>query len=132
MDGAELVPAILEKSEVENRSKSKDSIKADAEGVLARIRALEGADSAPLDLKPVTHTSSYSVRDNMSILRAYSLFRTMGSRHMIVVDIGNRVVGMLARNDLVDVCHPHHDEHHDAPAPAAPAAGTGREALLPR
>ena len=52
------------------------------------------------------------MRDNISILRAYSLFRTMGCRHMVIVDIGNKVVGALARYDVVDVCHPHDETHH--------------------
>ena len=69
----------------------------DAEKIMERCRTLEGAATAPLDLKPVINTSSYTVRENMSILRAYSLFRTMGCRFMLVVDIGNQVVGMLTR-----------------------------------
>lgn len=73
----------------------------------------------------------------MSILRAYSLFRSMGCRTMVVTDIGNKVVGMLSRPDLVDICHPPHDVHDHAPthtpaAVVAPAGGTGREALLPQ
>ena len=97
----------------------------------------------------MVNTSSYTVRENMSILRAYDLFRTMGCRHMVVVDISNHVVGMLTRNTLVDVCHPPHDIHHDsghgghgshgAPHDAhsangavPPMSGNGHEALLPR
>ena len=91
---------------------------------------------AKLALGPMINTSSYSVRDNMSILRAYTMFRSMGCRTMVVTDIGNKVVGMLTRHDLVDVCHPPHHVHDQAPAApvtvASPAAGTGREALLPQ
>eukprot|EP00966_Prymnesium_polylepis_P085948 1989081-Prymnesium_polylepis.1 len=52
----------------------------------------------------------------MSILRAYTLFRTMGCRHMPVVDIGHQVVGMLTRNELVDVCNPHPPHGHHGPS----------------
>ena len=105
-----------------------------------RCRTLEGAATAPLDLKPVINTSSYTVRENMSILRAYSLFRTMGCRSMVVVDISNHVVGMLTRPDLVDICHPPHDHghghghggggHHDTVAVVPAAEGGGRDAPL--
>ena len=136
LDGQELQHQPLEAAEAVQRSKTKEMCEADAEAVMARCRA-SGALTAPLALHPVLNTSSYTVNDKMSILRAYNLFRTMGCRHMVVVDISNKVVGMLTRHDLVDVCHPPHDDHghHDPPAqPAQPAqpAGTaeGRDAPL--
>ena len=83
---------------------------ADATAVKDHCRRM-GALNTLLPLGPVINTSTYTVRDNMSILRAYTLFRSMGCRQMVVVDIGNHVVGMLTRNDLVDICHPPHEEH---------------------
>lgn len=136
LDGKELHHRPLETAEVVQRSKTKEMCISDAEGVISRCRSIQGAMEAKLALGPMINTSSYSVRDNMSILRAYTMFRSMGCRTMVVTDIGNKVVGMLTRHDLVDVCHPPHHVHDQAPAApvtvASPAAGTGREALLPQ
>ena len=37
----------------------------------------------------------------MSLERAYIMFRTMGLRHMLVVDEHNRVKGIVTRKDLL-------------------------------
>jgi chloride channel 7 len=135
LDGKELEQRPLEICEVVQGSKTKDMCVGEAEAIITRCRTVAGALEAPLTLGPFINTSSYTVRDNMSILRAYSLFRSMGCRTMVVTDIGNQVVGMLARHDLVDVCHPPHHGHDHAPTPAPaapPAGGSGREALLPQ
>eukprot|EP01052_Picozoa_sp_SAG31_P071025 SAG31_NODE_29918_length_388_cov_0.719723_1_plen_69_part_00 len=55
----------------------------------------------------------------MSILRAYLLFRTMGCRHMVVLDIANSVIGMLSRHDLADLFDSHTPNAHEAIAPRA-------------
>ena len=111
VSGKALAQEPLESGEISHGAKTTDSVQKDAEELIQRCREIEGAVDAKLDLRPVVNSSSYSVRDSMSILRAYNLFRTMGCRNMIVVDVGNKVVGMLTRNDLVDICHPPHEEH---------------------
>ena len=46
------------------------------------------------------------MRETVSVLRAYQLFRQLGSRHLVVTDIANRVVGLLSRLDFEhDVLH---------------------------
>jgi CBS-domain-containing membrane protein len=143
IDGQELQHQPLEAAEAIQRSKTKAMCEADAGKVMERCRSSD-ALAAPLALGPVVNTSSYCVNEKMSILRAYSLFRTMGCRHMVVVDIGNRVVGVLTRHDLVDVCHPpHHGHDHGGggggghaepaavvPSPVMPTEETTRTAPL--
>ena len=145
LDGTELTYDQLELAELVQRGLTKETCRKAAEAVLERCRAAN-AEGTPIDLKPVTNSSAFSVRDTVSILRAYDIFRTMGCRYMVVTDVANRVVGCLSRNDLVDVCHPHDDSHgahnHGTAGAAAahppahvvsPAAGPAgnREALLP-
>ena len=36
-----------------------------------------------------------------SLHRTYTLFRTMGLRHLLVTDLNNRLVGIITRKDLV-------------------------------
>jgi len=115
----------LEIAEMRQASKTKQMCEADATAVKDHCRRM-GALNTLLPLGPVINTSTYTVRDNMSILRAYTLFRSMGCRQMVVVDIGNHVVGMLTRNDLVEVCHPPHEIHEEVHPPTKP----GVEPLL--
>ena len=60
-------------------------------------------DGLLVDLRPYMDTSPFTVLDTFSILRAYTLFRSMGLRHLPVVDPCNRVVGILTRKDM-QVC----------------------------
>ena len=39
--------------------------------------------------------------EDYSLLRAYMLFRTLGLRHLMVIDVCNRVTGILTRKDLM-------------------------------
>ena len=41
--------------------------------------------------------ASYTIMESCPLSRAYKLFRDMGLRHLPVLDVQNRVVGMLAR-----------------------------------
>jgi len=44
--------------------------------------------------------SPFSVSDSTPIARVYRLFRSMGIRHLPVVDKDNIVVGVLTRKEL--------------------------------
>lgn len=52
-----------------------------------------------IDLAPY-HNLPYTIRDRSPLSRVFRLFRTMGLRHLVVVDIGQRVVGIITRKDL--------------------------------
>lgn len=41
------------------------------------------------------------VQESFSVERTYILFRTMGLRHLVVVDDHNRVKGIITRKDLL-------------------------------
>lgn len=54
-----------------------------------------------VDLTPYINTSAVMVPDTFSIERTYLLFRTLGLRHLVVVDERHRVRGMVTRKDLL-------------------------------
>jgi chloride channel 7 len=60
-----------------------------------------GGIAQKLDLRPYTNTSAVSIQSTFSVLRTYILFRTLGLRHLTVVDELNRVVGMVTRKNLL-------------------------------
>ena len=41
-----------------------------------------------------------TIQDCASIQRTYRVFRTLGLRHLVVVDAGNKVRGIITRKDL--------------------------------
>ncbi|KAG2489363.1 hypothetical protein HYH03_012193 [Edaphochlamys debaryana] len=59
-------------------------------------------DSGVIDLTPYINTSAFLVPDTFSVERTYVLFRTMGLRHLIVVDEERHAVkGIVTRKDLL-------------------------------
>jgi chloride channel 7 len=54
-----------------------------------------------IDIAPYTNTSAFSVPKYFSLKRTYILFRGMGLRHLIVLDVTNHVCGILTRKDLM-------------------------------
>ena len=53
-----------------------------------------------LDLRPYADTGPVTIQDCASIQRTYRVFRTLGLRHLVVVDAGNKVRGIITRKDL--------------------------------
>ena len=45
--------------------------------------------------------SAPRIEDHFSLHRTYIVFRTLGLRHLTVVDVLNRVVGIITRKDLM-------------------------------
>eukprot|EP00058_Branchiostoma_floridae_P008472 XP_002593960.1 hypothetical protein BRAFLDRAFT_68603 [Branchiostoma floridae] len=58
-------------------------------------------DQQFVNLQPYVNQSALSVRDNFSLHRTYIIFRTLGLRHLTVVDETNKVVGIITRKDLM-------------------------------
>jgi len=54
-----------------------------------------------LDLRPYMNATPFTVHARAPLMRAYRLFRSMGLRHLIVVNDAHDVVGMLTRKDLL-------------------------------
>jgi len=53
--------------------------------------------------EPFINHSAPCVQDKFSLYRTFVMFRTLGLRHLIVVDKSNRVVGLISRKDLIGV-----------------------------
>ncbi|XP_018425385.1 PREDICTED: chloride channel protein C-like isoform X1 [Nanorana parkeri] len=56
-----------------------------------------------INLEPYINKSAVCVQAHFSLQRAYVLFRTLGLRHLTVVDLQNRAVGMITRKDLISL-----------------------------
>ncbi|NXN24089.1 CLCC protein, partial [Nycticryphes semicollaris] len=54
-----------------------------------------------INLEPYINKSAMSVQAHFSLQRTYILFRTLGLRHLTVVDQQNQVVGVITRKDLM-------------------------------
>ena len=50
---------------------------------------------------PYVNTSAHSIRTDMSIQRAYNMFRSLGLRHLVITDHQSQVVGIITRKDLM-------------------------------
>merc|ERR1711871_857637 len=57
-------------------------------------------DGVYLDLRPVMNPWPYVVYEGASLSRVYRLYRGIGIRHLPVIDIDNKVVGILCRKEL--------------------------------
>jgi len=54
-----------------------------------------------IDLRPYANTSPYLIHESASVQKTYRLFRTLGLRHLCVVNSHNQVIGMITRKDLL-------------------------------
>ena len=50
-----------------------------------------------MDLGPYINTSASCVGESFSIERAYMLFKSLGLRHLVVVDASQHVKGIITR-----------------------------------
>ena len=63
-----------------------------------------GADrglASTLDLTAAMNRSPFTVDANCPLTRVWRLFRTMGLRHLVVLDEEHCVVGLITRADLL-------------------------------
>ena len=60
-----------------------------------------------INFNDIVDTSAVTVRDNFPILRAFIIFRSLGLRHMTIVNSHNCPVGMVTRKELLGM----HIEH---------------------
>ena len=54
-----------------------------------------------VDLRPYMNPVPFSVRETSPLTRVFLLFRTMGLRHLPVIDIDNKILGIITRENLV-------------------------------
>ena len=57
--------------------------------------------SRNIDLSPYLDTSAYSIQEGTCLSVMYHTFRTLGMRHLVVLNRKNEIVGMITRKDLV-------------------------------
>ena len=63
-----------------------------------------------VDLRSIMNPTPYIVHYSASFPRIYQLFRSLGLRHLVVIDDRNHVVGMITRKDLARYVR-ERDEH---------------------
>lgn len=71
------------------------------EGILKRFVHLPHFRHVLVDLECYINRSAPRIDENFSLHRTYIIFRTLGLRHLTVVDMSNRVVGIITRKDLM-------------------------------
>ena len=74
----------------------------DGGGIHGGTPGAEGGRELLVDLTPYMNRAPLTVRADMSAARAHIVFRTLGLRHLVVVDANNRAVGMITRKDIVN------------------------------
>lgn len=67
---------------------------------ISSLSISESERSALLDLRPYMDCAPFALSSLASIQRAYRMFRTLGLRHLCVINMSNQVVGMLTRKNL--------------------------------
>mmetsp|Transcript_12874 Transcript_12874/g.13318 ORF Transcript_12874/g.13318 Transcript_12874/m.13318 type:complete len:934 (-) Transcript_12874:30-2831(-) len=55
-----------------------------------------------LDLRAYMDTSAFMIHESASVARTHNEFRTMGLRHLVVIDSNHHVVGIVTRKDITD------------------------------
>ncbi|PBJ75715.1 chloride channel protein [Trypanosoma cruzi cruzi] len=69
--------------------------------LLGTLPPLETRLDVRIDLSPYIDHSGFCVLDKTTLPRTYTMFRTLGLRHLTVVNPENRIVGIITRKDLV-------------------------------
>lgn len=58
--------------------------------------------SREIDLSPYMNITVYSVNQEFAVSEAYTMFRTLGLRHLVVVSERNKLKGMITKKDLLE------------------------------
>jgi len=65
-----------------------------------QINASDLSDNVWVDLRPYMDTSPFNISTSASVSKAYRFFRTLGLRHIVVLDDDHKPVGIITRHDL--------------------------------
>ena len=57
-------------------------------------------ENVSINLRPFVNTSAIAIHTSFSVARTYILFRTLGLRHLTILDESNQVTGIVTRKDL--------------------------------
>lgn len=55
-----------------------------------------------IDVRPYMDTSPYTVDVTASVQKCYRIFRTLGLRHLVVIDGDHVVKGIITRKDITE------------------------------
>lgn len=69
-----------------------------------------------IDLSPYMNTAAISLHHSTHVAKVQTLFRSLGLRHLAIVDTANQVVGIITRSDLMEFIHEGHKVRFDAVA----------------
>ncbi|XP_070575370.1 chloride channel protein C-like [Ptychodera flava] len=86
---------------VEYQQLTSDKVPGEMDQILETLCSDPKYQGLYINLAPYYNQSAPCVEDNFSLHRTYIIYRTMGLRHLTVVDRRNQVVGMLTRKDLM-------------------------------
>lgn len=81
---------------------------------ISTIHPTSSDRSAWLDLRPYIDKAPFILNQQASLQRTYRMFRTLGLRHLIVIDNYQHVVGMVTRSDIAAVYSWTHRQHSTA------------------
>jgi len=75
-----------------------------SDSLQAELMALtdKSYDGYTVDLKPYVNSAALAIPENFPLSQTYELFRSMGLRHLTVVDRFNCVAGILTRHNLLE------------------------------
>lgn len=54
-----------------------------------------------IDMEIFMNPTPYNINEKTSVSRIFQLFRTLGLRHLIVIDCDNHVKGIITRKDFL-------------------------------
>lgn len=75
---------------------------------LADVVITEADRSKWVDLTPYLHPTPFTVFESTPLNQCYRLFRTMGMRHLFVLDHNYHAIGLITRKDLSEEGVHHH------------------------
>lgn len=55
-----------------------------------------------MDLRPYMNPSPYTALMDTCVTQVFEVFRTMGLRHLVVLDNQGRALGLITRKDLIE------------------------------
>jgi chloride channel 7 len=58
-----------------------------------------------VDLRPFANQAPYTVHEDASFPRIFRIFRSLGLRHLVVLNENYKVVGMVTRKDIWQIQH---------------------------
>lgn len=90
--------------------------RASDEAVLDVASRVSSADTDVFDVSSLCHEHPLTVHDKTSILECFEVFRSMGLRHLVILDDQHRVSDTATRRNFVNAIHviEHELEHMHA------------------